>query len=97
VLLEDEVYWHGWYARNDGVVEFLGDHTAGKSLRGTTVLAGLLILLMFGLVRAMLQYGVATSAAGPQAPGIFRPAVNIRQFGEAPAGSPVEARSIKDG
>ena len=63
VLQEDEVYWHGWYARNNGAVEFLGDHTAGKSGWGTTVLAVLLVVLMFGLVRAMLQYGATASAA----------------------------------
>ena len=62
-LHEDEVYWHGWYARNNGTIGFLGDHTAGKSGWGTTVLACLLILLMLGLVRLMLKY-VATAAMG---------------------------------
>jgi len=63
VLQKDEVYWRGWYARNNGAVEFLGDHTAGKSGRGIMVPAGLLVLLMFGLVRAMLQYRATASAA----------------------------------
>jgi hypothetical protein len=52
-LQEDQVYWYGWYARNGGTVEFLGDHTAGKSGVGTTVLFCLLYMLMLALVREM--------------------------------------------
>jgi hypothetical protein len=63
VLQEDEVYWHGWYARHGGVVEFLGDHTAGESAWRTTVPAGLLLLLLLGLLRALLQQGTQASAA----------------------------------
>lgn len=79
VLQEDEVYWHGWYARNGGSVEFLGDHTAGKSDWGTTFLTGLLVLLMLALVRAMLRYkptAYAASGASPQiaSPSCFEPA-----------------------
>ncbi len=63
-LQEDDVYWHGWYARNNGFVEFLGDHTAGKSAWATLLLAGPRVLLMFGLVRAMLLHGTTASSGG---------------------------------
>lgn len=61
-LRDDEVYWHGWYARNEGTVEFLGDHTAGASTWAMTVLASMLVLLAIGLVRATLLYGRASPA-----------------------------------
>ena len=44
-LAEDEGYWHGWYARNNGTIGFLGDHTAGESGWGATVLSSLLLML----------------------------------------------------
>jgi hypothetical protein len=66
-LRDDEVYWHGWYARNDGTVEFLGDHTAGAFAWATTVLASMLALLMIGLVRATLIYG-KTTPSSPKPP-----------------------------
>ena len=54
-LHEDEEYWHGWYARNDGSIKFLGDDVAGESGWGTTLSACLLIALMFALMRTMLK------------------------------------------
>jgi 4-amino-4-deoxy-L-arabinose transferase-like glycosyltransferase len=52
-LAEDDSYWHGWYARNNGSVEFLGDHSAwGLGLPG-----GLLLLLLLGLLYALIKQG----------------------------------------
>jgi hypothetical protein len=54
-LRDDEVYWHGWYARNHGTIGFLGDHIAGESGTGTTILACLLVVLAFGLAGMLRQ------------------------------------------
>ena len=54
-LGDDEIYWHRWYARNNGAIGFLGDHTAGESGTGTTVLACLLVALTFGLAGVLLK------------------------------------------
>jgi len=59
-LREDEVYWHGWYARNNGVTEFLGDHTASESGLGTKILAGLLVVLALLLTGMLRQTSRAT-------------------------------------
>jgi len=55
-LHEDNVYWHGWYARNNGAIGFLGDHTAGESGWRTTALSSLLVVLMLGIVSLMLKW-----------------------------------------
>ena len=50
---EDNLYWRGWYARNDGSIGFLGDHTAAESGWATTVLTSMLViiaLLMLGFL-----------------------------------------------
>jgi hypothetical protein len=54
-LNEDEVYWHGWYSRNNGAIEFLGDHTTGESGTGTTILSCLLVMLACGLAGGLMQ------------------------------------------
>ncbi len=54
-LAEDETYFHSWYARNNGAIEFLGDHTAGEYGWGTTFLSGLLVVLLLGLMHVMLK------------------------------------------
>ena len=41
-LQDDELHWHGWYGRHGGTVGFLGDHAAGESGAGTTILGWLL-------------------------------------------------------
>ena len=61
-LHEDELYWHGWYARHNGSIRFLGDDVAGGSGSGTTVLACLSVLLVFGLMPLMLNYHAAPTA-----------------------------------
>jgi hypothetical protein len=55
-LQEDDASWRGWFGRHNGTVEFLGDQIAAMSEWGATVLAGTLMFLMLGLVRAMLQF-----------------------------------------
>ena len=44
---EDELYWHGWYARNGGSLVFLGDRAAGWSAGGpvAAVLIGVALML----------------------------------------------------
>ena len=60
-LQEDEVYWHGWFARNNGSVEFLGDHAAGESGIGTTILSCLLVVLALVLVGSLAQMSTTTA------------------------------------
>jgi hypothetical protein len=61
-LRGDEVFWHGWYARHNGSIEFLGDHTAGKSGIGATILAGILAVLAFGLAWLLAQFSTTAAA-----------------------------------
>jgi hypothetical protein len=45
---EDQLYWHGWYARNGGSLVFLGDRTAGLAVGGpitAALLAAAVVLL----------------------------------------------------
>jgi len=60
-LHEDQEYWHGWYARNDGSIRFLGDDVAGESGRGTTLSACLLIVLMLALMGVVVTRGLHVS------------------------------------
>ena len=57
-LQEDQEYWHGWYARNDGSIRFLGDDVAGESGWGTTLSACLLIALMLALMGVVVTQGL---------------------------------------
>jgi hypothetical protein len=68
-LHEDEDYWHGWYARNDGSIKFLGDDVAGESDGwGTSLSACLLIALMLALMRTMLKQVSILPASDPNDP-----------------------------
>lgn len=58
-LRDDEVYWHGWYARNGGSVTFLGDHAASEPGWKAPLLTIGLVMLMVGLVSLMLKRGAA--------------------------------------
>jgi hypothetical protein len=75
-LAEDEGYWHGWYARNNGAIEFLGDHT-GEYGWGTTVLSSLLLMLLFGLVRMTLKQ--AATVSGQSGPARIKPGLPALQ------------------
>ena len=55
VRAEDDSYWHGWFARNHGVVEYLGDRVAGPDGMGTNVVTGVLLALFVGLMGALLR------------------------------------------
>jgi hypothetical protein len=61
-LREDELYWHGWYARHNGAIEFLGDHDAGESGMGTKILTFLLVVLAFGLMGSLGQISAAMAS-----------------------------------
>lgn len=52
-LREDDIYWHGWYARNNGAIGFLGDHAAGASGRPPIVVECLLLVFMCVFVRLL--------------------------------------------
>ena len=54
-LEDDELYWHGWYSRHNGAIEFLGDHAAGDSGMGTKVLPCLLVVLALGLAGSLAR------------------------------------------
>jgi hypothetical protein len=64
---QDGPYWQGWFARNGGVAQYLGDRVAGPDGTGTNVATGALLLLFVGLMAALLRQ----AASGPEvrAPG----------------------------
>jgi hypothetical protein len=43
---DDATSWQGWFDRNGGEVEFLGDHVAGASGAGTNIATALLLALL---------------------------------------------------
>jgi hypothetical protein len=59
----DQKFWHGWYARNNGAVGFLGDRLAGKSAAFTTILESVMIALALWLAVFMLQVSSAGRGA----------------------------------
>jgi hypothetical protein len=63
-LEDDELYWHGWYARHNGAIEFLGDHAAGESGMGTKVLACLLVVLALGLAGSLARISTTDPRKG---------------------------------
>jgi hypothetical protein len=54
-LAEDEIFWHGWYARNGGSVTLLGDHFPVESKLPVLAQIGLLILLLVCLMRMVVR------------------------------------------
>lgn len=64
-LQEDEIAWHGWYARNGGSVKFLGDHFSADSglARFVFLRIGLLLLLLVWLMRAVARKNLARSGS----------------------------------
>jgi hypothetical protein len=52
-LAENELYWHGWYARNGGSVKLLGDHFRGQPRWRIFAQVGALIVLL-GAAMAMV-------------------------------------------
>ena len=82
-LREDEVYWHGWYARNNGSVRFLGDDAAGESGMGTKILACLLVVLALGLAGSLRgMSGACASEMGGRRFALFRGVTDIGPFGK---------------
>jgi hypothetical protein len=79
-LQQDQMYWHGWYARNNGAIEFLGDHTAGESGWGTAILSCLLLILMCGIVLAMLKQAMPALPGQAVEPWDF-PKQEVRKTG----------------
>jgi hypothetical protein len=69
MLRGDEVYWHGWYARNGGSIGFLGDRFAGESGRGTTILT--CILVVIALVIAVQLLLASTPSVAGTGPGLL--------------------------
>jgi hypothetical protein len=59
---DDEKYWHGWFFRNNGVISFLGDHIAGESGMGTTILTCLLLALAVGVAGLLMQMSSNTAS-----------------------------------
>ncbi|HXT27107.1 MAG TPA: hypothetical protein VN749_19995 [Candidatus Eisenbacteria bacterium] len=57
-LAEDETFWHGWYARNGGSVNFLGDHFAVESGWPVILQIGLLFLLLACLMRTVASRSI---------------------------------------
>ncbi len=49
----DSAEWGGWWARNGGEVQYLGDHLAGDDGSGTDLLMGLFLLLGGGVCAAV--------------------------------------------
>ena len=63
-LLEDQVFWHGWYRRNGGEFELIGDHFGGGD--ETSVLLALAALGLLGsmaLQAPRVTFPAATAAA----------------------------------
>ena len=82
-LQEDEVYWHGWFARNSGSVGFLGDHTAGESGMGTKILASLLVMLALALAGALWRVSTTSgSETGWRRFALFRGVADTGPFGK---------------
>jgi 4-amino-4-deoxy-L-arabinose transferase-like glycosyltransferase len=52
---EDRVYWHGWYARHDGSLVFLGDRTASLAPGGLALPGAALLVMFLGLMRRLLR------------------------------------------
>ena len=54
-LQNDQVYWHGWFARNGGSVTFLGDHCAAESHWVVYSQMGLLVILLGALMLLVIR------------------------------------------
>jgi hypothetical protein len=54
-LAEDEIFWHGWYARNGGAVTLLGDHFPVESKLAVLAQSGLLVLLLVCFMRMVVR------------------------------------------
>ncbi len=58
----DQEFWHGWYSRNNGTIGFLGDHTAGESGIGATILRFIMIGLAIALAGFLRQFATAAAS-----------------------------------
>ncbi len=58
----DQEFWHGWYSRNNGTIGFLGDHTAGESGMGATILELIMIGLAIALAGFLRQFSTAAAS-----------------------------------
>ena len=54
---EDDFYWHGWYGRHGGSLEFLGDRFANRIVVGPGVLKVALCVIAVLLLVGMVRYG----------------------------------------
>ena len=73
---DDEKYWHGWFFRNNGVISFLGDHFAGESGVGTTILACLLMAIAVGVAGLLMQISTNTASEKCWRLALFRGIAN---------------------
>jgi len=53
---QDAVSWHGWYARNGGVVTFLGDRVVGSWTGGMALPLAAVVAMFLALMTALLLY-----------------------------------------
>lgn len=64
-LTNNDSCWHGWYARNGGSLQFLGDHFSGQAPWCISAQMSALILLLASVIRSVIKKNLLMLARPP--------------------------------